>query len=117
MIAIGPNLKKALALALEVETLAAMYWRALQVGKPVILPDDEIERVGQKFGTMGYGAVEATAGQKGKAAWPPHSSIDRSSVVAGKGVSVRGNLGGWGIMKKKQINKCTSQHNEQTKKE
>ncbi len=59
MIAIGPNLKKALALAVEVETLAAMYWRTLQVGKPVILPDDEIARVGEKFGTMGYGAVDA----------------------------------------------------------
>ncbi|MCR9177394.1 MAG: class II aldolase/adducin family protein [Alphaproteobacteria bacterium] len=61
MIAIGPNLKKALALAVEVETLAAMYWRTLQVGQPVILPDDEIERVGIKFGTMGYGAVEKAA--------------------------------------------------------
>jgi L-fuculose-phosphate aldolase len=59
MIAIGPNLKKALALAVEVETLAGMYWRTLQVGKPVILPDDEIARVGEKFGTMGYGAVDA----------------------------------------------------------
>lgn len=66
MIAIGPNLKKALALAVEVETLAAMYWRTLQVGKPVILPDDEIERVGRKFGTMGYGAVDA-AGDPSKA--------------------------------------------------
>ncbi len=58
MIAIGPNLDKALALALEVETLARMYWQALQVGKPKILPDDEIARVGEKFGTMGYGTVE-----------------------------------------------------------
>ena len=58
MIAIGPNLKKALALAVEVETLSAMYWRTRQIGQPVILPDDEIERVGQKFGTMGYGVVE-----------------------------------------------------------
>lgn len=66
MIAIGPNLKKALALAVEVETLAAMYWRTLQIGKPVILPDDEIERVGRKFGTMGYGAVDA-AGAPSKA--------------------------------------------------
>ena len=61
MIAIGPNLDKALALALEVETLARMYWQALQVGKPKILPDDEIARVGEKFGTMGYGTVEQKA--------------------------------------------------------
>lgn len=62
MIAIGSNLKKALALAVEVETLAAMYWRTLQVGQPVILPDDEIARVGEKFGTMGYGVVDAKKG-------------------------------------------------------
>ena len=50
---------------MAVETLAAMYWRTLQVGKPVILPDDEIARVGEKFGTMGYGAVDAQKdGQK-----------------------------------------------------
>ena len=58
MIAIGANLKKALALAVEVETLAGMYWRTLQVGEPVILDDEEIARVGEKFGTMGYGTVD-----------------------------------------------------------
>lgn len=68
MIAIGPNLKKALALAVEVETLAAMYWRTLQVGIPAILSDAEIERVGEKFGTMGYGTVEKKGAQKKGAA-------------------------------------------------
>lgn len=58
MIAIGADLRKALALAVEVETLAGMYWRALQIGQPVILSDEEIATVGAKFGTMGYGAVE-----------------------------------------------------------
>jgi L-fuculose-phosphate aldolase len=63
MICMGSSLKQALALAVEVETLAAMYWRTLQVSNPYILPDDEIQRVGEKFGTIaygaGYGAVEA----------------------------------------------------------
>ncbi len=36
MIAVGASLAKALALAVEVETLAEMYWRALQVGEPVL---------------------------------------------------------------------------------
>ncbi|NBC33847.1 MAG: class II aldolase [Alphaproteobacteria bacterium] len=54
MIAIGTELRKALALAVEVETLAAQYWRAVQVGEPVILPADEMTRVLEKF--RDYGA-------------------------------------------------------------
>lgn len=53
MVCIGPTLKKAAWLAVEIETLAAQYWRALQVGVPHILPDDEIERVMQKFKSYG----------------------------------------------------------------
>lgn len=49
MIAIGASLKEALALAVEVETLAEMYWRALQVGKPTLLPADELDTVLTKF--------------------------------------------------------------------
>ena len=56
MIVLGPNLKKAMWLAVEVETLAAQYWRALQVGKPKILPDAEIQRVIEKF--RGYGQTK-----------------------------------------------------------
>ena len=53
MIAIGASLDGALALAVEVETLAEMYWRALQIGEPVPLPDEEMERVLEKFATYG----------------------------------------------------------------
>lgn len=53
MVAIGPNLKKAAALAVEVETLAAQYWHARVLGDPFILPDDEIARVIEKFKTYG----------------------------------------------------------------
>jgi L-fuculose-phosphate aldolase len=53
MIAIGPSLKAALALAVEVETLAEMYWRALQVGTPSLLPPDELDRVLTKFADYG----------------------------------------------------------------
>jgi len=62
MIVLGPNLKKAMWLAVEVETLAAQYWRALQVGKPHILPDEEIEVVMAKFRTYGQVADEQAAG-------------------------------------------------------
>ena len=53
MIALGDTLPKALALAVEVETLAAQYWRALQAGDPVLLPADEMRRVLKKFRTYG----------------------------------------------------------------
>ena len=55
MVCVGPNLKKAAWLAVEIETLAAQYWRALQVGVPHILPDDEIGRVMEKFKSYGQG--------------------------------------------------------------
>ena len=61
MIVIGPNLKKAMWLAVEVETLAAQYWRALQVGKPNILPKAEINRVIAKFKSYGQAKEPAPA--------------------------------------------------------
>ena len=53
MIAIGADLSRALDLAVEVESLAETYWRAMQVGEPVLLPDDEMDRVLAKFATYG----------------------------------------------------------------
>jgi L-fuculose-phosphate aldolase len=53
MIAVGRDLERALALAVEVETLAEMYWRALQVGEPARLPDQEMDVVLAKFATYG----------------------------------------------------------------
>ncbi len=56
MIAIGADLERALSLAHEVETLAAQFCRALQVGEPRLLPDDEMQRVLERFETYGQGA-------------------------------------------------------------
>ncbi len=53
LIAIGESLDAALALAVEVETLAEMYWRALQIGEPVLLPDEEMHVVVGKFANYG----------------------------------------------------------------
>ena len=53
MIVFGRDLGNALDLALELETLCEQYWRVLQLGEPKLLPDDEMERVLEKFG--GYG--------------------------------------------------------------
>lgn len=53
MIAFGPSLDKAMWLAHELETLAKQYYHSLLIGGPVILPDDEIDRV--KIGFKSYG--------------------------------------------------------------
>jgi len=51
MIAVESSLDEALALAVEVESLAEMYWRALQVGAPIVLSDAEMDVVLEKFST------------------------------------------------------------------
>jgi L-fuculose-phosphate aldolase len=53
MLALGRDLAGAFKLAVEVETLAAMYWRALQVGEPVLLDSEEMAVVLEKFKTYG----------------------------------------------------------------
>ncbi len=53
VIACGSSLERALALAVEVENLAEMYTRALQLGEPIVLPDDEMRIVIEKFATYG----------------------------------------------------------------
>lgn len=53
MIAIGVGPAKTLALAVEVETLAAQYWHALQIGPPVLLDDAEMARILTLFKTYG----------------------------------------------------------------
>ena len=57
MIAVGPSLARAMWLAVEVETLARQYHGCLQIGKPALLPKDEIERVRVKM--AGYGLADA----------------------------------------------------------
>jgi L-fuculose-phosphate aldolase len=49
MISTGASLKTALALAVEVEALAEMYWRALLIGEPQSLSQDEMRDVLEKF--------------------------------------------------------------------
>ena len=53
IIAAGADLASALALAVEVEGLAEMYWRALQLGEPMILSDAEMDTVVAKFRSYG----------------------------------------------------------------
>ncbi|HEY4345761.1 MAG TPA: class II aldolase/adducin family protein [Parvibaculum sp.] len=52
-IALGDSVEEALKLAHEVETLSGQYWRALQIGEPLLLDDAEMARVVEKFRTYG----------------------------------------------------------------
>jgi L-fuculose-phosphate aldolase len=54
LIAAAGDLAKALALAVEVETLAAQYCQALQIGRPKLLSKTEMAKVLAKF-KAGYG--------------------------------------------------------------
>lgn len=53
MVVFGADLKEALALAVELESLCEQYWRVLQLGKPKLLPTDEMARVVEKFKSYG----------------------------------------------------------------
>ncbi len=53
LIAVGADLAGAFKLAVEVETLAAMYLRALSVGEPVLLEEADMAEVLEKFRTYG----------------------------------------------------------------
>lgn len=57
LVVLGADLKQALALTLEAETLATLYCRALGAGEPVILSDVEMAKVVVKFRDFGYGPV------------------------------------------------------------
>ncbi len=55
MIAVGPDLDRAMWLAVELETLARQYYHALLIGGPAILPDGEIAAVVERFKNYGPG--------------------------------------------------------------
>jgi L-fuculose-phosphate aldolase len=65
MVVVGLDLGQAAWRAVELETLAKMYYLARAIGTPKILPDDEIMRTVERFKTYGYRpktAMESKAG-------------------------------------------------------
>ena len=50
---VGPNLATAFAAAEEIELVARIYYQARCIGTPVILSDEEMAVVGEKFKTYG----------------------------------------------------------------
>jgi L-fuculose-phosphate aldolase len=53
MVALGSSLAQALRLAAEVETLAAQYWHAAQLGTPHVLDRQELLEVRDRFNQYG----------------------------------------------------------------
>lgn len=58
-VTLGATLEQALALAVEVETLARMYLAALQLGEPPLLSDAEMVRVAEQMRLRHYGTLGA----------------------------------------------------------
>jgi L-fuculose-phosphate aldolase len=52
-VAFAADIEEAVVLAERVETLARLYWQALQVGEPPLLDEVEMARVAEKFSTYG----------------------------------------------------------------
>ena len=59
-VAVGPTLDKALALAVEVETLARIYLQALALGEPPLLSWEQMEQVRHQFRTLLYRASSSS---------------------------------------------------------
>ncbi|WP_296713027.1 class II aldolase/adducin family protein [Rhodoblastus sp.] len=59
MIAVGPDLKRALWLAGELETLARLHYLASLAGGPVLLPDSEVLSLVERFASYGPGAQKS----------------------------------------------------------
>ena len=53
LVTVGPSLDRAVALAVDVEWLARVHRLAVAQGEPVVLSDDEIARVAERFRAYG----------------------------------------------------------------
>lgn len=58
MVACGRDLAHALGQAIELETLCEQYWRACQPGPPVLLSEEEMSEVLERFRHYGSGTWE-----------------------------------------------------------
>jgi L-fuculose-phosphate aldolase len=60
MITLGRDLDEAMAIAIELESLCQQYLIARQVGKPILLSDEEMQAVIERFKSYGKHATETT---------------------------------------------------------
>jgi L-fuculose-phosphate aldolase len=80
LVAVGVDLGDAFRVAAEIETLAEQYWRALQIGEPVVLDGAEMARVAERFATYGRGAPLRARTELG--APSPDAGQDRSAQAS-----------------------------------
>ncbi|MCB1970200.1 MAG: class II aldolase/adducin family protein [Geminicoccaceae bacterium] len=71
MLATGKSLDQTLGLAIEVENLANVYWRTLQVTRPVILTNEQMDEVIERIGAYGKQPEEIEEGQAPAFEAPP----------------------------------------------
>ncbi|HET6418736.1 MAG TPA: L-fuculose-phosphate aldolase [Geobacteraceae bacterium] len=64
LVTVGPNLATAFAVAEEIELVARIYYQTLCIGKPVIIPDDEMSRVIEKFAVYGQKGEQTPCGNR-----------------------------------------------------
>jgi L-fuculose-phosphate aldolase len=57
LVAVGSDPARAVALAMEVETLCEQFWRASLLGEPALLSDAEMDEVLEKFRSYGAGGA------------------------------------------------------------
>ena len=67
MVVFGSDLRRALALAIEFETLCEQYWRACQIGAPSILSAGEMAEVIALFENYGQPRPATPPGDAGAA--------------------------------------------------
>ncbi|HYN40703.1 MAG TPA: class II aldolase/adducin family protein [Thermoanaerobaculia bacterium] len=60
MLVFGRDPRHVLDLAIEFETLCEQYWRARQIGAPVLLSDEEMKKVLEKFANYGQQEPDVT---------------------------------------------------------
>jgi len=89
MVAGGKNLENAMWAAVELETLSRQYYYAKLAGNMVVLPDDEMERVLEKF--KSYGQVLKSDKKKSSRKKPAKGSAAKLSKqkAATKKVAVK----------------------------
>ncbi len=64
LLAVGPSLPKAFSLADNMEFIAEIQYRTLCIGEPALLPQDEMNRVMEKFKTHGQVKKEGQENQR-----------------------------------------------------
>lgn len=79
MIAVGPNLDKAMWLAVEFETIARQYYLSLALGSPFILNEEQIAETAKGFSSYGLQGPTRAAKARVAAARPRRRAVKKRS--------------------------------------